>query len=235
MDKTYPSLDALGRKVKETYGFKSSKNPPPVEELKDFEDDMLKMIQFVKFKQVNNPFLNKLKENTDRIKNEPKLLIAADKTTNFYKLEPSTYNDLLEKNMTKSYKKALPRRPKQSIGKTKTKLGIDDRVETTARRDAFITLKDHKTKLRKQTDLQTHQPHKSPKYEKSAKRSSTASTAQSRKTPLTPMEKHRSRNRLVQVYQKQRTLQFHLFRHRRVLSVHQPGPPNQSTRLRLRL
>ena len=63
------------------------------------------MIQFVKFKQVNNPLLNKLKEDTDRIKNEPKLLINADKTTNFYKLEPSTYNDLLEKTITKSYKK----------------------------------------------------------------------------------------------------------------------------------
>ena len=89
---------------KETYGFKSTKNPPPIEELKDFENDMLKMIQSVKFKQVNNPFLNKLKEDADRIKNEPKLLIAADKTTNFYKLEPSTCNDLLEKNITKSYK-----------------------------------------------------------------------------------------------------------------------------------
>ena len=66
---------------KETYGFKSTKNPPPIEELKDFEDDMLKMIQSVKFKQVNNPFLNKLKEETDRIKSEPKLLIAVDKTT----------------------------------------------------------------------------------------------------------------------------------------------------------
>ena len=93
---------------KETYGFKSTKNPPPVEELKDFEDDMLKMIQSVKFKQVNNPFLKKLKEDTDHIKNEPKLLIAADKTTNFYKLEPFTYNELLEKNITKSYKKAPP-------------------------------------------------------------------------------------------------------------------------------
>ena len=55
------------------------------------------MIQSVIFKQVNNPFLNKLKQDTDRIKNEPKLLIVADKKTNFYKLEPSTYNDLLEK------------------------------------------------------------------------------------------------------------------------------------------
>ena len=75
---------------KETYGFKSTKNPPPI------EDDVLKMIQSVKFKQLNSPFLNKLKKDTDRIKNEPNLLIAADKTTNFYKLDPSTYNDLLE-------------------------------------------------------------------------------------------------------------------------------------------
>ena len=132
---------------KETYGFKSTKNPPPIEELKDFENDMLKMIQSVKFKQVNNSFLDKLKEDTDRIKNEPKLLIAADKTTNFYKLEPSTYNDLLEKNITKSYKKAQPEAT-QAIHKENkaiaTKLRIDDRVDTTADKDAFITLKDHK-------------------------------------------------------------------------------------------
>ena len=132
---------------KETYGFKSTKNPPPIEELKDFEDDMLKMIQSVKFKQVNNPFLNKLKEDTDSIQTEPKLLIAADKTTNFYKLEPSEYNDLLEKNITKSYKKAQPETT-QAIHKQNkdiaTKLGIDDRVDTTANKDAFITLKDHK-------------------------------------------------------------------------------------------
>ena len=132
---------------KETYGFKSTKNPPPIKELKDFENNMLKMIQSVKFKQVNNPFLNKLKEDADRIKNEPKLLIAADKTTNFYKLEPSTYNDLLEKNITKSYKKAQPETT-QAIHKEKkaiaTKLKIDDRVDTTADKDAFITLKDHK-------------------------------------------------------------------------------------------
>ena len=106
---------------KETYGFKSTKNPPPIEELKDLEDDMLKMIQSVKFKQGNNPFLNKLKEETDHIKSEPKLLIAVDKTTNFYKLEPSTYNDLLEKKTSRNLtRKHNPRRRKQSIKKTKT-------------------------------------------------------------------------------------------------------------------
>ena len=108
---------------------------------------MLKIIQSVKFKQVNSPFLNKLKEDTDRIKNDPKLLIAADKTTNFYKLEPSEYNDLLKKNITKSYKKAPPEATKAIDKENKniaTKLQIDDRVDITANKDAFITLKDHK-------------------------------------------------------------------------------------------
>ena len=68
---------------------KSAKNPPPVEELKEFENDMLKMIQSTKFKHIKSLFLNKLKDDAIKIKNETKLLIAADKTTNFYKLEPS--------------------------------------------------------------------------------------------------------------------------------------------------
>ena len=85
--------------------------------------------------------------NAKRIKNETKLLIAADKSTNFYKLEPSKYNDLLEQNITKSYKKAQPdtvRNIHTENKKIATKLGIDDRVDATANRDAFITLKDHK-------------------------------------------------------------------------------------------
>ena len=131
---------------KDTYGFKSTKNPPPVDELKEFEDDMLKMVQSTKFIQVN-PFVIKLKNDTDHIKKETKLLIAADKTTNFYKLEPSKNNDLLEQNITKSYKKAHPNTVRGIHTENKkiaTKLGIDDRVDTAANKDAFITLKDHK-------------------------------------------------------------------------------------------
>ena len=133
--------------TKDAYGFKSTKNPPPVEELKEFENDMLKMIQSTKFKHINSPFLNKLKNDAIKIKNETKLIIAADKTTNFYKLEPSTYNDLLEQNITKSYKKAQPDTVQAIHAENKniaTKLGIDDRVDKTANKEAFITLKDHK-------------------------------------------------------------------------------------------
>ena len=133
--------------LSDTYGFKSTKNPPPVDEVKEFEDDMLKMVQSLKFKRINDPFLNKLNEDAKLIKKETKLLIAADKTTNFYKLEPSKYNDLLEQNITKSYKKAHPNTVRDIHVENKnmaTKLGIDDRVVTTANKNAFITLKDHK-------------------------------------------------------------------------------------------
>ena len=121
--------------TKDTYGLKSTKNPLPVKELKKLKNDMLKMIQSPKFKHINNPFLEKLKEDAIKIKNETKLLIAADKTTNFYKLEPPTYNDLLEQNITKSYKKAQPDTVQAIHAENKniaTKLGIEYRVDKTA-------------------------------------------------------------------------------------------------------
>ena len=65
------------------------------------------------------PVLRFSKNDTEHIKKETKLLIAADKTTNFYKLERSKYNDLLEQNITKSYKKAILTPYETSIQKTK--------------------------------------------------------------------------------------------------------------------
>jgi len=109
---------------------------------------MLELVQSTKFKQINNPFLNKLKDDNEHIEKETKLLIATDKTTNFYKPEPSRYNDLLEQNITKSYKKTHPNTIRDIHEENKNiaaKLGIDDRVDTTAaNKDAFISLKDHK-------------------------------------------------------------------------------------------
>ena len=95
------------------------------------------MVQSTKFIQVNNPFQNKLKNDTEHIKKETKLLIAADKTTNFYKLEPSKYKYLLEQDITESYKKAHPNTVRDIHTENKkiaTKVDIDDRVDTTATR-----------------------------------------------------------------------------------------------------
>ena len=77
--------------------------------------------------------------------------IQADKTTNFYKMEQNTYNQLLDVNVTKGYKKA-PATTEEDItfqDKTiATKLELDDRIDVTAQKQAFITLKDHKPNFR---------------------------------------------------------------------------------------
>lgn len=81
------------------------------------------------------------------IKNENRLFVKGDKSTNFYKLQATKYNQLLNDNITKTYKKAdnnqLSKIDAEAKAITK-KLGIDDRVEVTAQAEAFVTLKDHK-------------------------------------------------------------------------------------------
>jgi hypothetical protein len=132
---------------KETYGFRSTKSPPPIPELKEFEDGMLNLVQNIEFTNVDKQFQKKISSDTKKIKEDDKLLIAADKTTNFYKLKPEDYDTLLKDNITKSYKKA-PKNTEKCIN-TKDKvlaadLELDDRIDSTARNQAFVTLKDHK-------------------------------------------------------------------------------------------
>ena len=151
-------------RTKETFGFHSAKNLPPIDELKGFEDDMLKMIQSIQFRKINNPFLLKLKNDIDRIENESKLLIPADKTTNIYKLETPVYNELLERNVTKSYKKSQQTTIQtiQAIDNAITsKLGIDNRVDITAKKEAFTTLKHQKPKFENRPTCRLINPTKS--------------------------------------------------------------------------
>ena len=81
------------------------------------------------------------------MKNDNRLFVKADKSTNFYKLDVPEYERLLETNVTKTYKKAdkklLSKIDEEARTITK-KFNIDDRVESTAVKEAFITLKDHK-------------------------------------------------------------------------------------------
>ena len=62
-------------------------------------------------------------------------------------MESDSYNELLQKNITKTYKKVSHTATNSIEHETKSivqKLNLDDRVRTTAEKDAFITLKDHK-------------------------------------------------------------------------------------------
>jgi len=46
-----------------------------------------------------------MRNNVKDIKDDDKLLVKADKTTNFYKLSTSQYRELIKQNITKDYKK----------------------------------------------------------------------------------------------------------------------------------
>ena len=94
--------------TKDTYGFKSKHSPPKINELIPFEEGMVDLIQNIKFKDnMKSSFQQKLDADIkNKIKKPNSLLIPADKTTNYYKMNTSAYNELIKENVTKSYKKS---------------------------------------------------------------------------------------------------------------------------------
>ncbi len=143
---------ALGRSQnsnprKETYGFPTSNPAPQVPELKELEDEILNLVKNISFSNYSKPFLRQLAKDVKSLGKEQRMLVCADKTTNLYKITHRDYNKLLDEAITKNYKKAHPASEKKITRDEKkiaTKLDIDDRVEKTAERDAFIAVKDHK-------------------------------------------------------------------------------------------
>ena len=145
--KAFHFLNPVTAADKETFGFNTKNCPPVVEEMKDFEDCMNSIIQNITFKRTQCQFQRDLQDDIAAVNNDDRLFVKADKTTNFYKLDVPNYRRLLEANITKTYKKAdkkqLSIMDEEARIITK-KLNIDDRVEKTAMKEAFITLKDHK-------------------------------------------------------------------------------------------
>ena len=108
---------------------------------------MLELIQNIKFRKTNNSLQTQMRKDIKTIINSEEIFVPADKTTNFYKLKQNKYNELILKNINKEYKKAPSNIEATSTKEDKriaTNLGISDRIDITAKREAFITLKDHK-------------------------------------------------------------------------------------------
>ena len=88
------------------FNLKSRKCPPPVDELKPFEEDMFQLVDNVTFKQVRNAFQDKLKRDVKCINSSKNVLVFADKTRNVYEMGKDQYEKLLRENITKTYRKA---------------------------------------------------------------------------------------------------------------------------------
>ena len=62
----------LENSTKETYGFNSSKSPPFIPELKEFEDGLALLIENIKFRKFDNEFQKLLRNDLNKIKKERK-------------------------------------------------------------------------------------------------------------------------------------------------------------------
>ena len=132
---------------RETYGFKSGKAGPVIHSLKSFEYKLLNLIQQVQFTDHKTPFQRKLMQDIKEIRNDTRLIIEADKSSTYYKMDKQAYSNLLHTNVTKDYKKADNQAKKLLIAKDleiANKLDLADRIEVPADRCARVTIKDHK-------------------------------------------------------------------------------------------
>ena len=112
-------LGKLDQNGTETYGFKTNKCLPVIEELSEFESDLVSMVENIQFRPVRNNFLAKLKNNIKEINNTDELLVNADKSTNIYKFSKDQYKKHLCDNVTKTYKNLIEIKSITSIMKQK--------------------------------------------------------------------------------------------------------------------
>lgn len=151
-------------KSNETYGFNSRKVPPAVPQLQSFENSLQKLVSSIKFKHSRNSLQSKLASDIKRITSSSRLFVPADKTTNYYSLEPNAYKALMRKAINKDYKKSDVDIKTDITREAKSiteELGIDDRVPQMAESSAFITLKDHKNNFRNNPSCRLLNPTKS--------------------------------------------------------------------------
>ena len=130
----------LSKSSKKTFGLNTSKVPPTVKELKHLQDGLCEIAKNLEFRDVSNQFQNKLKDDLKDIKNEKKVIISADKTRNYYKMERDDYNELLNNNITKEYKIAdnsLVNKITKDDREMAEKLEVADRMYCTSKRESF--------------------------------------------------------------------------------------------------
>ena len=132
--------------------------------MESFENDLLIMARGIQFKKTGNNFQRKLNEDIKAIRNSKKAFIPADKTRNIYEMDKPTYEKLLQQNITKAYKKSDNKTYNDinlEAKKIATNLGIQNRATSLAKKEAFITLKDHKENFKNDPKCRLINPAKS--------------------------------------------------------------------------
>ena len=132
------------------FGFKSGRAPPPEaqKEIEPFVQELTSIVGSIKFdKKYSNPHQKRLRAAVSTIRKCEKVIVAGDKTRNFYAMEKRDYNQLLQNKITEDYKVVS----QQDVDRTNdksfdiaTKLGLADKMEVYPENPCFLTLKDTK-------------------------------------------------------------------------------------------
>jgi hypothetical protein len=131
--------------------------------MKHFEQDLVRMIENIEFRKVNDKFLTTLDNDLQKIKSSPNVYMF--KSRNIYESPPDVYDKILKENITKTYKLGSDDMIDDIINyellNIASDLNIGDRIEIMAKREAFITVKDHKENFEKSPKFRLINPAKS--------------------------------------------------------------------------
>ena len=137
---------------KKTFGFNSTKAPPLIKELLELQAKLADLVQNIKFtKPVRNQLQDKLRKDIKEINSDSKVFVKADKTASHYKVEVEAFGNLMAKSVHKDYRKTDAAKVEEIQEEAKViacKLELGDRIFKTSKREANITLKDHKPNFR---------------------------------------------------------------------------------------
>ena len=133
----------------EKYGFKSVRKPYAIKEMEDFEKElygMAKNVEFIKDIKLDE-FQKEMREDLSEMSKLNKVIVAADKSRNFYTCDIPEYKNLINQNITKEYKKSTQEAVNDNdikSGEIAVKLKLDDRMQKHSNKECFVTLKDLK-------------------------------------------------------------------------------------------
>ena len=90
----------------ETYGLKTNATPSQVDEMAEFEKELIDSVRNVKFRRSANQFQQQVKQDLKNITQSNTVYVPADKTSNMYLMRKELYDKHLTNAITKTYKKS---------------------------------------------------------------------------------------------------------------------------------
>ena len=81
----------------DTYGFKTERKPPPIKDMESFEREFYDIARNIVFRDDDKygGFQKELKKDLTDMKKSKGVIIAADKSSNFYTCDKETYKKLV--------------------------------------------------------------------------------------------------------------------------------------------